>query len=182
MQKFKDGLDRVLSLVAAAGLVLMMTHIVVNAVLRFFVNQPLYATNELVAYWYLPIVALLGIPASQMQHEQIVVTLAVDKMKLVAANTFRVFACLVSFLASVGFAWFGFLEALHQMNIQSTAGVTDVIAWPVYFVVPFAFVLLALLLVLEVFAILAVHRSEAGMARASDSDPASLDRADTNWI
>lgn len=175
MQRFKRVIDLVLSLTAAVGLVAMMTHVVVNALMRFFWDLPLSATNEIVAFWYLPIIALLGIPAAQLQNEQIVVTLAVDRLKAAAANAFKVFACVVGVLLSIGFGWYGFVEALHLMDINATAGVTDVISWPANFIVPFAFVLLALLLILEIIGLIASwgysDKSEPETASPATTDP-----------
>lgn len=145
MVKFNKRLDRVLSAVTAVALIMMMLHVVANAVLRHFFDEPIYGTNEFVAYWYMPVVVLLGIPAAQLRNEQITVTLAVDRMKPMSALIFKVFACSLGFLVALGFAWFGLIEAMEMMEIGATAGVVDVIAWPVYFLVPVVFVLLALL-------------------------------------
>jgi TRAP-type C4-dicarboxylate transport system permease small subunit len=142
-----------LSLVTAILLTLMTTHIVLNALMRFFLNEPLYGTNEIVTYWYLPFVALLGIPAAHIQKEHIAVTFAIDRMAIGTANVFKTFACATGVLVSIGFAWFGLLEAMSKMELGATAGVTSVIAWPAYFVVPVVFVLLAALLVVEIVSI-----------------------------
>lgn len=182
MQSFRTGLDRTLSLIAAMVLIVMMSHIVLNALLRFFVNQPIYGTNELVAYWYLPIVALLGIPAAQMQKEQITVTLALERMRTSTANVFRVFACVVGILVSVGFAWYGFEEAVAKMGIQAKAGVTDITAWPVYFIVPVVFVLLATLLVLEIIAVLGRRGTEAPVGHQADADQPAAGAVETPGI
>lgn len=150
MVKFNKRLDRVLSAVTAVALIMMMLHVVANAVLRHFFDEPIYGTNEFVAYWYMPVVVLLGIPAAQLRNEQITVTLAVDRMKPMSALIFKVFACAVGFLVALGFAWFGLIEAMEMMEIGATAGVVDIIAWPVYFLVPVVFVLLAVLYLIDI--------------------------------
>ncbi|GAA4283048.1 hypothetical protein GCM10022261_05790 [Brevibacterium daeguense] len=150
MLKFNQGLDKALSIVTAIALILMMLHIVLHAVMRFSFNAPIYGTNEIVAYWWLPIVALLGIPAAQLQKEQITVTLAVDRMNHKTASIFKIFAAVLGVLVSLGFAWFGFEEAMDNMAMGSTAGVTDITTWPVYFLVPVVFVLLAILYFLDI--------------------------------
>lgn len=150
MVKFNKGLDGVLSAVTSMVLVVMMLHIVANAVLRHFFDEPIYGTNEVVAFWYLPAVVLLGIPAAQLRNEQITVTLVVDHISRKSALVFKVFASVLGVLMSLGFAWFGLHEALAKMEIGATAGVVDVIAWPVYFLVPFVFVLLAVLFLIDI--------------------------------
>jgi TRAP-type C4-dicarboxylate transport system permease small subunit len=148
--KFNKGLDWVLSAVTSVVLIVMMFHVVANAILRHFFDQPIYGTNEVVAYWYLPAVVLLGIPAAQLRNEQITVTLVVDHINRKAALVFTVFASVLGVLMSLGFAWFGLHEAMEKMSIGATAGVIDVIAWPVYFLVPIVFVLLAVLFLIDI--------------------------------
>lgn len=150
MLKFNKGLDRGLSAVTSVVLIVMMIHVVANAVLRHFVDEPIYGTNEVVAYWYLPAVVLLGIPAAHLRNEQITVTLVVDHINRKAALVFKVFASVLGGLMSIGFAWFGLHEAMEKMAIGATAGVVDVIAWPVYFLVPVVFVLLAALFLIDI--------------------------------
>jgi TRAP-type C4-dicarboxylate transport system permease small subunit len=65
---------------------------------------------------------------------------------------FTVFACLLGALVSIAFAWFGLMKALENTAIGSTADVSAVITWPVYYLVPIVFVLLAVLYVLDAIA------------------------------
>ena len=161
MFTFNRVLDRWLTVTTAAAVIVMMLHIVTHALARSLFDAPIYGTNEIVEYWYLPIVALLGIPAAQLQKEHITVTMAVERAKLATAAVFTVFACILGALVSVAFAWFGLSKALENTAIGSTADVSDVITWPVYYLVPVVFVLLAVLYVLDVVAILR-RRTEAG--------------------
>ena len=77
MLKFNQGVDKILSVLTAIALIVMMLHVVAHALLRYFFNSPIYGTNEIVAYWYLPMIALLGIPAAQLQKEHITVSLVI---------------------------------------------------------------------------------------------------------
>ncbi|MCK1801648.1 TRAP transporter small permease [Brevibacterium sp. R8603A2] len=150
MLKFNQGVDKILSVLTAIALIVMMLHVVAHALLRYFFNSPIYGTNEIVAYWYLPMIALLGIPAAQLQKEHITVSLVIERMSHGTAAFFKVFAFALSALVSIGFAWFGFEEALENMEMGSTAGVTDIITWPVYFLVPLVFVVLAILFIVDI--------------------------------
>ncbi|MGO3065457.1 MAG: TRAP transporter small permease, partial [Brevibacterium linens] len=100
-------------------------------------------------------------PAAQLQKEHITVTMAIERAKPATATVFTVFACLLGTLVSIAFAWFGLSKALENTAIGSTADVSDVITWPVYYLVPVVFVLLAVLYILDAFAILR-RRTEAG--------------------
>ena len=153
LTKINDRLNRALSIITAVVLIVMMLHVVAHAVLRFLFSSPIYGTNEMVQYWYLPLVALLGIPAAQLQKQHITVTLVTGRMNFWNAAIFKITAALLGAGVSLLWAWFGFEEALHRMSIGATAGVTDVTIWPVYFLVPLTFLLLAALYVVEMIAV-----------------------------
>lgn len=150
MTRVNAGMDKVLSVLTAIAVVAMMLHVVLHALMRFFLNSPLYGTNEIVAYWYLPIVALLGIPAAHLQNEHITVVLLVENLSKKVRNIFMIFACAMSALVSFGFMIYGFREAMDKMGMGATAGVTDIITWPVYFLVPLVFFAMTALYVLEI--------------------------------
>lgn len=153
MVKFSEGLNKCLTVVTAAAVIIMMVHIVVHALMRSLFDAPIYGTNEIVEYWYLPVVALLGIPAAQLQKEHITVTMVTERAHSSTASVFKIFACFLGALVSIAFAWFGLMKALENMAIGSTADVSDIITWPVYFLVPIVFVLLAALYVLDALVI-----------------------------
>src|SRR5699024_10288631 len=149
MLRFTKILSRCLTITTAAAVIVMMVHIVVHALARSIFDAPIYGTNEIVEYWYLPIVALLGIPAAQLEKEHIRVTMVIERARPATASVFKIYACILGALVSLAFAWFGLDKALENMAIGQTADVSDIITWPVYFLVPIAFVLLAVLYVLD---------------------------------
>ncbi len=149
MSDFGRRVDRALSVITAIVVVVMMVHVVAHGVLRHFFNAPIYGTNEIVSYWYLPVVALLGVPAAQLQNEHITVTLFKDRLGDSGQRMIHRFACALGAAVSIGFAWFGFGKALDEMAIGATAGVTEFIMWPVRFLVPVVFVLVAILYLLD---------------------------------
>ncbi|WP_232483493.1 TRAP transporter small permease [Brevibacterium yomogidense] len=153
MTRVNAGLDKVLSVLTAIAVVAMMLHVVLHALMRFFLNSPLYGTNEIVSYWYLPVVALLGIPAAHLQNEHITVVLLVENLSKKIRNIFMVFACFMAALVSIGFMIYGFREAMDKMGMGATAGVTDIITWPVYFLVPLVFFVMAALYILEIIVV-----------------------------
>lgn len=164
MLKFSEVLGKCLTITTAAAVIVMMVHIVIHALLRSVFDAPIYGTNEIVEYWYLPIVALLGIPAAQLQKQHITVTMGLERMRPSTASVFTVFACLLGALVALAFAWFGFGRALENMAIGSTADVSDIITWPVYFLVPIVFGLLAALYVLDAVVIVATGKPDRDLA------------------
>jgi TRAP-type C4-dicarboxylate transport system permease small subunit len=161
--KINDRLNQALSAITAVVLIAMMVHITLHALLRFFFSAPIYGTNEMVQFWYLPLVALLGIPAAQLQRQHITVTLATERMRFWNAAIFKMFAAVLGAILSGLWAWFGFQEALDRMAMGATAGVTDIVVWPVYFLVPLTFGLLAALYVVEIVAIRRLDDPEAAL-------------------
>ncbi|MGV2386697.1 MAG UNVERIFIED_CONTAM: TRAP transporter small permease, partial [Thermobifida fusca] len=117
----------------------MMLHITANALLRSFANSPLPNTLEYVQYWYMPIVALLGFVAAQLRGQHIAADLVFRMLPRAAKPYVTAVGCAASALLAAGFAWYGWQEAVHAWEITMTAGVSDVISWPVYFLVPLAF-------------------------------------------
>jgi TRAP-type C4-dicarboxylate transport system permease small subunit len=123
-------------------------------------------------------VALLGIPAAQLQKEHITVTMAVDRARPSTASVFKVFACVLGVLVSLFFAWFGFGRALENMAIGSTADVSDIITWPVYFLVPVVFVLLAVLYVLDAIVIARTRQTDLDLVTGQPAEPETRTIAD----
>ncbi|WP_120006432.1 TRAP transporter small permease [Nesterenkonia muleiensis] len=157
------SVDKILSVLAASAMVGMMLHVMLHATLRSAFDTPLYGANEIITYWYLPAIVLLGIPAAQVKNQHISVSLLVGTLDQKIQAIFYVFAYLLGAVVSVGFAWFGFQRAKDNMAIRSTAGVTDIVTWPVYFLVPLIFSILAILYIVEILATV-----RAGAARLDE--------------
>lgn len=149
MRQLTNMMDKTLATLGAVSLILMMLHVVANAILRQYFRSPVYGTNELVEYWYLPVIALLGIIAAFIRGEHISVALLYDRMKPGNQREFKILADILGVLVSAGFAWFGLLEAIRMMGFGATAGVTTIPIWPVSFLVPIVFTLLAVLYLLS---------------------------------
>lgn len=120
----------------------MIIHVTANALLRAFADHPLENTLEVVQYWYLPIVALLGFMAAQARGQHIATDLVYARLPR-AVQPFILFVVFaVGALICGGFAWFGWSEALDARSIGQHAGVSTVPSWPVYFLVPISFAVL----------------------------------------
>lgn len=136
--------------VAAVVVIAMMLHTLANALGRYIFSAPIYGTNEMVAYWYLPGVVLIGFVAAQAQKEHISVSILYDNIPRRNQLEYTVFSGVVSALLCGAFAWFGLLEALDNLAIGAMAGNSSIIMWPITFIVPVMFALLAALLVIQV--------------------------------
>lgn len=150
MRRIGQIVDQALAAVAAVVLIAMMLHTVANAVSRRFFSLPLDGTNELVAYWYLPVIALAGFVATHWRREHIRVSLVVDRLPLRNQIEYLVLNRVLGLLVCLGLAWYGLLKALENLEVGLTAGVSSIVVWPVSFVVPVVFVLLGALFVADI--------------------------------
>jgi TRAP-type C4-dicarboxylate transport system permease small subunit len=117
----------------------MMVHITANALLRTFKNDPLPNTLEITQYWYLPIIAFLGFIAAQARGQHIAADLIYERFPEATKRYVLAVLSVLAAVVCVGFAYYGWGEAQHAREIGKTAGVSDVTAWPPYYLVPLAF-------------------------------------------
>lgn len=117
----------------------MMVHITANALLRTFMNDPIADTLEITQYWYMPIIAFLGFMAAQARGQHIAADLIYERLPEVTKRYVLSLLSVVAAVFCLGFAYFGWGEAVHAREIGKTAGVSDVTAWPPYYLVPLAF-------------------------------------------
>ncbi|MGO1849577.1 TRAP transporter small permease, partial [Microbacterium sp.] len=146
----------------------MMVHITANAVMRQLLREPLPSTNEIVGYWELPLVALLGLLAAQLRRDHIEVSLFVSRLPRQTRTQFAILSSLLVASLSVGFAWFGLVKALEDMTLGVTAGVSYLPIWPVTIFVPIVFATLAVLCVMDIIELL------RGVSVLSDADDESI--------
>lgn len=146
----------VLLVVGAAAIVVMMIHIVVNALLRSVNNSPLTGTNELVAYWYMPLVGFIGFIVAQRDRSHTEARVLFDRLPTVSRQELHVAGLLLAAAMCAGFAYFGFQEATHNQEIGLTDGVTGVPIWPSTYLVPVTYAVLAVQMLTEM--VLTVRR------------------------
>lgn len=127
------AVNRVLLVVGAAGVVLMMLHIIANAALRSAGSSALAGANEYVEYWYMPIVAFLGFIIAMRERSHTEARVLFDRFPRPSQVEVQVFGLVLTAAMCAGFAYFGFADALHNREIGLTGGVTGVVIWPVTF-------------------------------------------------
>lgn len=124
---------------AAMALIVMMVHILANVVARSTRGSGVPHTVELSQYYYLPILALLGIVAAQHRGEHITTDVLYSTFrpgeKRVIASITSVTAAAVAF----GLAYFTLDRAQYAAGIRLEFGVTSLEVWPVLFVLPVCF-------------------------------------------
>lgn len=166
---------------AVVVILVMMAHVAANALLRAFFDSPLPNTLEVTQYWYLPIVAFLGFVAAQARGQHVATDLLYKALPYVTKRYVLALGLLAGSVVSFGFAWFGWQEAVHAYEISQTAGVSDLVAWPSYFLIPLAFGSLSIQFL--VAAVTAIAKPEAA-GNGPDTVRAgagSAPSADVSW-
>ena len=133
------NLDLFIEVPAVILTFVMMVHISLNAVMRAFWSSPLPNTLEITQYWYLPVIAFLGFIAAQRRGQHVSADLIYEMLPLVTKRWVQAVSFVLVGTVCAGFAGFDLQEALHAFDIRRTAGVSDLPAWPPYFLAPVAF-------------------------------------------
>lgn len=160
---------RVLEVVVTVTIFVMMVHTVANAILRSTMNSPLTGTHEYVSYWYLPIVALLGFVCAQRGRAHVEARLIFDRFPRRNQVEIQVAGQLITIVLCLGFAYYGWYEAVDAWQVGLVGGVIGLAIWPVTFLVPVAFGILAVQVATEM-AIVIKRRDPSGSASITDRD------------
>lgn len=135
-----------LAVVATLGL---MFHVVANALMRTFANDPVRGTLEYVQYWYVPTIALFGFVVAQGRRAHIEASLVYDRVSPSGQVGLQFVTRVVALAVTAAFTYYSLIEAVEAMSTQRTAGSLRITAWPVWFAVPLAFGLLTVAYVAE---------------------------------
>jgi TRAP-type C4-dicarboxylate transport system permease small subunit len=133
----------VVEAVAGVALITMTVHVVANGILRSFAGSPIEYTLEYVQYWYLPVIAMLGFVSAQLRGQHITADLLFQALPGSVKRWVAVGCNAICAAVMCAFAWGTWHDALHRLEIRQTAGLTDVPTWPVHFLLPLTFALLA---------------------------------------
>lgn len=137
---------RMISGVAAAVagiLMLFMTiHIVVDVGGRVLFNHPLTGTSEFVQFWWMPIVGLMGLAATELKNEHIHVSLMSDGNDNALQRVVNIFAAVVSLGVSVWMLYLSWMKLMDAFRIsESVVGLAWAPMWPIRLVVVISFLL-----------------------------------------
>lgn len=156
--KVIDGVLVAIGVVAVLG---MMLHTLANAVLRHAADDPIAGTLEYVSGWYMPVAVFLGIYLAQKSGEHIEARLIFDRISGPVRRELLLFGHVLTIVVAAGMAYYGWLEAVEALHLELTLGASGVVIWPVLFIVPFAFVLLVVRLMVDAVVVAKSHGLDA---------------------
>jgi len=144
-------IGRTAGMIAGITVIVSMVQVILNALGRRFLASPITGTLEISQFWYVPALVLLGMISAQARNEHLRVGLFFDHFappakRIVATATNLLFAAL-----AVGFAWYSVGRSLEYLSIGKTEGSLGIPIWPVTFLVPVSFVLIAFVLIAQLF-------------------------------
>lgn len=168
LTRLTRGGARTIDVLAAAVVLVGVFHVSINALSRWLLNHPIQNTLETTQYWYLPLIALLGLVTAMRRGEHIRAELLTDRFSARTQGLISGFTGPISVLLCGAITYFSFFEALDSMRIGLTAGATAITIWPVTFVVPLSFTVLTIL-----FAARSLH--ELGHPGETSTDAANTE-------
>lgn len=146
-----DWFNRILAGAAALVTITMMLHVTFNALSRTFRSAPLHGTLEYTQFWYLPIVAFVGIVTAQRSKEHIEARLLFDHIPVRAQPFVQAGTDLLTLALAVALTFYTAEMAMESMDIGRTAGVSGITIWPATFAAPVGFALFSLWLAVDLF-------------------------------
>ncbi len=136
-------LETVVTWSAVIVLLAMLVHVTANALMRSLLDRPIAHTLEMVEYWYMPLLTLLGFVVAQQRGQHIAADLLFERLSGGARTIVAVGGNLLGVVVCGAVTWYSFGEAQHARDIGAAAGLSDIPAWPVTYAVPLVFGALA---------------------------------------
>ncbi len=146
---FRRVVGTALGFVAGALVLVLMAHVVANALLRAFANRPIEGTLEYVGNWYLPSIILLGLVLAQQRKEHVEAPVLFDRMPAPLRREIQILVNLVLIAFVFFMGYYAYVEAYHSMTIGETAGVSGVPIWFMKFAAPIGFFLYGIQLIFD---------------------------------
>lgn len=137
-----------------AGVFLLMIHVVLDTFLRYAFNSPLPGTTEYVQHWYMVGIAFLGFAVAERRGEHIEAPLIFDRLPPTLQREFTFVSVLLTIGVLLFIAWWGWEQAMTQLERGERGGAARTTIWPTRFFVPLG----ALALAIELIPRLAVWR------------------------
>src|SRR5699024_1779201 len=126
------------------GIVMLMLHVVLDVSLRFLLNKPIQGTLEFSQFWYMPIIVFLGLAIAERTDQHISAPIVYDRLSPRLKIELTIVSTVLSVALLIGFAWYGYQEALTHLQQRSAGIVSEVPIWPARFLVPIGCVMFAL--------------------------------------
>lgn len=145
--KLSAVLNVVAGVLGGLGVFGLMLYVVANAVSRYVWNEPFNASLEIVQFLLMPAIVCVSLVAAQLARQHVTADIVFHFFPPSGRKWLAVGIDLLAAAVLAVLTWFTWSHAEFAKERDFKAGYTDIVSWPVYFFVPVAFGLCALLLV-----------------------------------
>lgn len=118
--KFVTIVSRTFMWIAGVFLVLMMGHVTIDVVAKYFFNRPILGTIETVTYYYMVSIVFLPLALVELRNEHIYVDLFVRRMSGRAQMWVYLFGCIAGMIYFGGLTYQTFLDAVKASVERET--------------------------------------------------------------
>jgi TRAP-type C4-dicarboxylate transport system permease small subunit len=168
MQSLADRLTLALTWIAGAALVLMMTHVAGDVILKYLFNMPIPGTAEVVAAYYMIGVVFLPLAWIEAHNRPIVVELFYDRMPPWAKPPLDVLGTVASLVFYGFLVWQSIKIALESFATgEYVDGMWRVVVWPSRFLIPLGLVVAMLVLLVRLTRVARGQSAKHDQAQAS---------------
>jgi TRAP-type C4-dicarboxylate transport system permease small subunit len=149
MQRWLDGCEWVLTLVAALATFCMMLLTTADAAGRYLLNRPILAAYELTTNYLMVAVVFLAMPYAYRQGANIRVTFLADRLGRTARLVVNHAVQVVSILYCAALVFATGQQARHVLGTGTTFATLDLPLWPAHLVVCLGLLVTSLMLLLD---------------------------------
>jgi TRAP-type C4-dicarboxylate transport system permease small subunit len=165
MNKVSDTLASALAYIAGLSLVLMMVHVTLDVVLKYFFKLPIPGTAEVVAAYYMIGTVFLPLAYIEVHNRPIVVELFYDRMPPALQAPLDVLGTLLSFAFYAFLTWQSTKIALGSFESREYIdGLWKVVVWPSRFLIPLGLAAACVALLIRLLIVVSGGRAEHGHA------------------
>jgi TRAP-type C4-dicarboxylate transport system permease small subunit len=149
MQRWLDGCEWVLTLVAALATFAMMLLTTADAAGRYLLNRPILAAYELTTNYLMVAVVFLAMPYAYRQGANIRVTFLVNRLGRTARQVVHHAVQVVSIVYCAALVFATGQQARHVMGTGTTFATLDLPLWPAHVIVCLGLLVTSLMLLLD---------------------------------
>jgi TRAP-type C4-dicarboxylate transport system permease small subunit len=164
--------SKILLIFGTIAILMMALHVTVDVIGRVSVGRPLYATTEIVSFYYMVGVVCLPLAYIEMRDEHITVDLFYQGAPLWLKKIIFVFACLTTagFFGLFAYqSWFDSLRAMATREVIMGHAFIEI--WPSRFFMPLGFALLTVAALLRAAKAVLTTGLPGGEPQAPEGEP-----------
>lgn len=152
IQQLTERLTQLLGFMGVLAILAMMFHIVLDITLRSTTESGVPATEEIVTRYYMVTLALLPLAWVEWHKQMIAVEVFSDLFHGLLGKMLTLFVNLFCIVIYVVFTYSTWLKAVDQYQVGSYVMSLNfpMPVWPTYFVLPLAFALAALVVLIRI--------------------------------